>query len=352
MTRRTCRSLLITLFFLQMVVAIVWINAKRPRILVMHSYNMDYVWTRDVDVGLQRVLNVQSWIAVRYHYMNTYRESNPERLRRAGIAARQAIDDYRPNVVILVDDNAQELAGKYYVHDPSLKIVFAGVNGAVTPYGYDNAPNVTGIVERKPVAAIKEVITLLSRSMGKNLERGDKIRALMFVDTTLSTLRDAEYVGSFDWKPISYLGMRRFADFESWKTAILQLGQQTDFLLVGGYRNLRRRLDSGSDEPFVPAAEVMEWTQKNAAAIVIGTNFFNTEDGAMLSVGVSPYEQGETAAALARKIIEQKVIPQSIPVQTSTQYLVACRKSTLAGRRVEIPHILEAFARATDNYFE
>ena len=95
----------------------------------------------------------------------------------------------------------------------------------------------------------------------------------------------------------------------------------------------------------------MEWTEENSPVPVIGTNPFNTEDGAMLSVGVSPYEQGETMAEMARMIIEKGVAPKAIPIRTSHQYVVAFRKSALERRHMKVPQIFEAFARATENYY-
>ena len=119
------------------------------------------------------------------------------------------------------------------------------------------------------------------------------------------------------------------------------------FVLVGGYRKLPK--SPGSAE-FVNAKEVMTWTEANSPVPVIGMNTFNSEEGAMLSVGVSPYEQGEVAATMAIKLIEGVDI-KSLPIQTSSQYVVAVRKSALDARNISIPEVFEAYARASNNYF-
>ena len=72
----------------------------------------------------------------------------------------------------------------------------------------------------------------------------------------------------------------------------------------------------------------------------------------MLSIGVSPYEQGGTAARMARNIIEDRKAPNKIPYVTSRQYVVSFRRSALERRNLQVPKIFEAFARATDNYYE
>lgn len=342
---------LMAAFFVTMVGAIVWANNERPRLLVLHSYATDYAWTRDVNVGLRRVLDRQSWISVRYHYMDTKSTSDQALLRRASIAARDQIERLRPDVLIAMDDYAQDLAAKYFANVPGYRIVFGGLNGSIEPYGYDKASNVTGILERKPVAAIKEVVTILSQTAGRDPEKGARVRVMLLADRTISTRRDAAYLKTFDWRPLIYREPRFVTDFEAWKKEVLAIDKATDFLLVGGYRQLKRRPDSDPKERYVRPEEVMRWTEAHSPVPVIGANPFNTEDGAMLSVGVSPYEQGETMAEMARMIIEKGVAPRDIPIRTSSQYVVAFRKSALERRNMKVPQIFEAFARATENYY-
>lgn len=250
--RNKITAVLMAGFFLTLVVSALNINIHRPNILVLHSYDTSYIWTRDLNAGLKRGLDGQSWIQTRYHYMNTKKKSDPGHLRRASIAARKAIDDGKPDVIIAFDDYAQQLAGSYYVNHPDIKIVFAAVNGGVETYNYIGADNVTGIYERKPVAAIKETITLLSKAIGKDIDGGDQVRIALLGDTTLSAKRDEDYVGSYQWAPLVYTGAFTIADFEQWKTTVFGLATKVDFIMVGGYRKLKRLPDSGPKEEFVP----------------------------------------------------------------------------------------------------
>lgn len=352
MMRRKITALLMSIFFISLITAIVIVNVNRPRILVLHSYDKSYAWTREINVGLTRALESQSWIQVRYHYMNTKKKSGPEHLRRAGIAARKAINDIQPDVVIAIDDYAQKLVGSKFVNDQNVQIVFAGVNGSAKPYGYLDAKNVTGIYERKPVEAIREAIMLLAPALGKDLERGDTVSTTMVADTTLSAQRDGDFISSYNWAPVIYKKAHFVKHFDEWKETIQRVSKEVDFIMVGGYRKLKRSATSGPKEKYVPHDEVMRWTEKNSAAPVIGINVFNTEDGAMLSVGVSPYEQGGSAAKMARQIIDKKITANKIPIKTSQQYVVSFRRSALDRRKLAVPKIFEAFARATDNYFD
>ncbi len=334
--------LLMTLFFLAGAVIAVVFNVGKPTLLVLHSYGDDYVWTREVDVGLRRVLGSASGINVHYHYMHTKRFGDREALRRAGIAARDAIDRIGPDVLLAIDDSAQLLAARFYVDHPSLRIVFAGLNGGVEEYGYDKAANVTGILERKPAKALKELLLALARDKG--IARPS---TLYLADTTHSAALDGQHLAGFDWGEVNYRPARFVSDFQAWQQAIHELSDELDFLLVGGYRQLQR---SPTDPRLVPATEVMAWTEAHATMPVIGMNAFNTEDGATLSIGVSPYEQGEWAARTALAILAGTAANR-IPMVESTQYVVAVRRSALERRGLNLPTVYEAFARATNNFF-
>jgi hypothetical protein len=351
MTRHTVKLALMATFFAMLVGLVLHSNINRPRILVLHSYHPEYPWTMMVEEGLRRGLDRHSWIQVRHHYMDTKRRSNAEHLRRAGAAARAAIEKTDPDVVIAVDDYAQLLAARHYVNHPKIKIVFAGVNGGVEKYGYEGAENVTGIFERKPVVAIRETIELLMRAAGR--EVGDRTtRVALLSDATLSSGLDADHLARADWAMLNYAGHRQVTDFEAWKAEVGALSASADFILIAGYRKLKARLDAGPREVSVSAAEVMRWTERHATVPAIGINVYSTGDGAMLSIGPSGYHQGSTAARMAEKIIEGGIKPRDIPFETSRQYLVSYRASSLERHKFAVPAVFEAFARATGNYHD
>src|SRR5262249_2168450 len=114
-------------------------------------------------------------------------------------------------------------------------------------------------------------------------------------------------------------------------------------------RRLRR---SSNDRSLVPAREVMDWTAAHAPLPVVGVNSFFVEDGGMLAIATSPFEQGETAARMARRIIDRGVAPTTIPVASTRQDIVLARAGMLAQHGLTLPPLYEAFARATNNYFE
>ena len=65
-----------------------------------------------------------------------------------------------------------------------------------------------------------------------------------------------------------------------------------------------------------------------------------------------PNTQGEVADKMALDIILKKKRSKEITVQVSQQYIISLRKSALKRRDIRVPAILEAFARATNNYYD
>ena len=178
---------------------------------------------------------------------------------------------------------------------------------------------------------------------------GDRrIRARFLGDTSHSVKRDAEYLASFDWAPVDYQGGVFVDSFSQWQESVREIGKNVDFLLVGGYRKLHKDGEKG----FVPPKQVMSWTEANSPVPVIGMNVFNTTDGAMLSVGVSPYEQGEAAAEIAFHLLHDGWPISQLPIRTSQQYVISIRKNALDQRGLKLPKIFEAFSRATNNYYD
>lgn len=347
MNKITISRFLSLSFLLAMISFAVVFNVLKPRVMILHSYHSDYAWTRDIDVGLRRVTDGWTNYAVNWHYMDTKKHNDPRWLNRAGIIARRAIDQVDPHVLIAVDDLAQELAAKYYVNHPHIQIVFAGVNGEIAPYGYVGAKNVTGIYERKQLAAVQEAILALE---SKKTDAKLHPRVLYLLDPSPSMQKDRSFVDQFDWQPLLYTGSLVANDFEHWQQIVLKLADRNiDYLLIANYRKLPH---SSSDTSLAKPQEVMEWTEMHSPIPVIGVNVFNVEDGGMLSVGVSPYEQGEVAAKMAQRILREKVHASAIPTVFNKLSVVAIRKQAMQRRGIQLPAVYEAFGRATAHYIE
>lgn len=315
-------------------------NMGKPKVLILHSYGPDYAWTRDVDTGLRRGLGDARRYSLRWHYMDLKRHPWPASRKAAGVQARRIIDEWKPELVIAVDDDAQQYAAKYYVNRPDIRIVFAGVNGSIEPYGYDKARNVTGVLERPPVQALRDALLLASGSRPP--------RIVEISDDSESVRRDHEFMNKADWAPAIRTGSELVGTWPAWQRAILAAAGKADVIVTVNYRQLRR---SEHDARLMPPEEVVRWTVEHAPVPVVGINGFFVEEGGMLAIAKSPFEQGEDAAAMARRILDEGIPAGDIPVETPRQFVVLMRPRLMARHGLRLPEIYEAFARATNNYF-
>lgn len=320
-----------------------WHNVHKPSILVLHSYDPGYAWVRDINTGLGRSFERGYLYRVRWYYMDTKRHPSPEFKASAGVAARNMIARTRPDVVIAIDDDAQQYAARHFVGDPRITIVFAGVNREAADYGYAGAANVTGILERIPLEAMREA--LASASGGR--APGKPLRIAYLGDRSATVDGDVAQLRRHDWAPLRLGAVRQVAGWPAWQAAVRALAASHDVLLVSGYRGLRR---SETDPRPVPASEVVAWTERHSAAPVISFNGFFTEDGGMLAIGTSPYEQGEVAGALALQAALGRRPGAALPVVTSRQFTVSMRGSLMTARGFTLPRVYEAAARTGDGY--
>jgi hypothetical protein len=335
------RLILICVFLAGATVVTVGYNLRKPRVLVLQSYDLGYPWTRDVSVGVRRVLDQHPDYAVRWFYMDTKRQPWKEFKENMGLAARQAIDRWKPNVVIAVDDDAQEFVTRHYANHADIGIVFAGVNGGVESYGFVGAGNVTGIFERKDLPAIKEALLALRWPRSAS----GPLRLVHLGDKSSSVEQDDRYIRDFDWRPLINLPSRRLGTFDEWKRAVADVQDKADFILTTNYRKIGR---SATDGRLVAPDEVVAWTLANSRVPVLGTNGFFVEDGGELAIGTSPFEQGEVAARMAIALLQGQAA-NSIPHASTRQFVVYMRSARLHRRGIELPPLYEAFARATNN---
>lgn len=282
---------------------------------------------------------------MRWFYMDTKRHPWQDYKVNAGKAVQKLITSWQPTVVIAVDDDAQEYAMRYFANRPQVKIVFAGLNGEPETFGYDKASNVTGILERKPYAALKETLLLITAA-----RPGTRPPRILFLgDTSESVRQDAAAFAKFDWAPIVVLDQRFANTFDDWKDAVAFAAKhQADFIVTANYRKILRNPGA---KILVPHREVVQWTETHSRVPLLGTNAFYVEDGGMLAVATSPYEQGEAAAAMALQLLRNGKPARAIPMQSTQHFVIALRASSLQQWGIKLPAVYEAAARASANFY-
>ena len=346
------------LFVLGTLALAVMHNLTQKRVLVLHSYDASYSWTRDVSVGLQRVLDTYPEWLVRWHYMDLKRRPWPEAREASAAQARRVVEDFKPDVVIAIDDDAQALVGKYFVNHPRIKWVFAGVNGGVEDYGYVGAKNVTGVFERKQLAAVRDAV-LAGHPAARGARGRHDLRIMHLGDQSHSVSLDDEGIRTFDWRPLRYTGSKLLKTYAQWQAAVLAAGESSDVLFISNYRRLVRqdckvdKVENCVDDfRLVSPREVVAWTEINSPVPLIGGNGFYVEDGGMFALGPSGFEQGTEAARLAIQLIAQEAEAGTLMQISTREFVVFMRPSQMAIHDFRLPYLYEAFARAMNNYYD
>jgi hypothetical protein len=332
----------ICIFCCEIAGLLLWGGIARQRILILHSYDPGYAWTRGVDAGLEAGLGKRWNLSVRRHYLDTKRHPWPDFKETAGRSARTLIGTWHPDVIIAVDDDAQEYVARHYRDDPTTAVVFAGVNREAADYGYDHASRVTGILERVPLPAVQEGLEALTIA-----ERPAPRRIFFIGDTSESVAGDARWIGDHDWSPLHLVGSRLVGDLPAWDAAVDAASACADLILVTNYRGVVRR--PGCTD-LVPPAEIIARSIQRSTIPVIGTNTFFIDDGGSLAIATSPGEQGRMAARLALDILDRGIAPNQLPLNHTQECVIAMDAARMHAAGLRLPLVYTAAARASGNY--
>ena len=340
----TVEGLLVGIFVLVSVGLFVWYNASKPRIVILHSFEENDPWVQDINTGIRRVLQDRSMYRLHWYYMDSKSQNSVQGLAAAGTNARAAIDKINPDILIALDDDAQQYAARYYINHPHVKVVFGGIDHDPGDYHYDLANNVTGVVERLPLAAIREALLAIPRF--QKLQRPFRLGLLS--DASGSVLGEAQQWENFDWGPVEVVPPQQAANWDEWQEKLDILGLQADVIVLSGYRTIRRT--EGGLKP-IPADQIVQWTEAHSAVPVISYQGQFAHEGGMLTIGTSPLEQGEDAASMALEILRDGHDPSQIPVRYSRQFVVGMKQSVMERRGIVLPKVYEVAARAAGRYY-
>ena len=324
---------------------------EKKRILVLHSYHPEYAWTRDITLGWKRQVDVGNKGTIRYHYMDTKRFPDPESKKKAAISALNLIQRWRPNIIVTIDDDAQILVGTKFVDDPSVSIVYAGVNNDPAKYGYFKANNVYGVKENLVLTPFREALDQHQRIKGSD----DSVRIAHISDWSSFSRSVSESVRSFNWGKHKLSFSLECQTFDEWKQALLRANDEADVVFITNYHTLlpvsRLQVDAEKKVRTVSGPDVIRWAVDNVEKPMFGAWGFLVEDGGMMSLSVSPFEQGEKAAELTNALIDGEFIPKDRRHLLNNEVLVFLRPKRMHKWEWTMPNIYSSFARATGNLY-
>ncbi len=278
----------------------------RKKVLYVDSYNIDYPWIRDLMESMLGEFSIEmdenggfdgseGLVALKVFHMDTKNNKDRDYIIAAAQRARTIIEEWQPDVVIASDDNASKYLIAPYYRGSSLPVVFCGINGDSSVYGFP-AENITGMEEFKLVDQLIEELTRFAR--------GDKAGILMA--DNLSAHREVE---EFE-KLLGYPLTKEFArSYKEWERLFITMQQDLDILLIGALDGL-----SGWDHDLSLLGNFVE----NETRIPTGSWLDWLNGIVLITLAEKASEMGEWAASAALKILNG-TSPSEIPVVRNKQ---------------------------------
>lgn len=309
-------------------------RVHKPRVFILHSYHEHLPWVERVNQGIRHVFKDKPYISLRYFYMDTKRRSSPVYLQRISKAVLSAIHAWKPDVLITFDHDAQNLIGQNLDHFKNINIIMGSITDSKNWQEYDKQPNITGITEKIPVAAIREVLSLIFRQ-----ER--RIYYLSDDSNTAKTLE--KNMLSQNWGSYELVDHKRVNTFNEWKEAVREADKNADILLVSVYHSIK------DGRKKVNTRHLVSWMNQNIHIPVVGVYESFILDGGMISIAISGLEQGYSAGWLAFNLIEKKINIKDIPTLHGKTFSLFINKNELLKRfpQAQIPIILDIFSKSS-----
>ena len=324
-------------------------HENRPRVLIVHSYSPSVGSVKEFEKGVRKITDTRFYLSLNTHYMDTLSSATIHFRIAAGEQVKKAIKRIEPHVVVFVGDEAQEFAGKSYLKQDKIRIIFAGIKNKFDVYGYKPGENISGVIEKNMTHTLYQ--TLKDIRVGKNMKVIKRITFLC--DASPESKISQSKLIDFDWKDIALVDTVIVNNFQDWKKAVKSLEIESDCLLVSDCRSLKETVDSNIEE-FIDSEKVMQWTAKNTKNPILVLDGVLVQEGADIGVSPSAYMAGVEAAKMAFSYLEKSNKNQgSSPHQigTSELFSIFLNSERLKVTETTVPSIYTSLSSEADNYF-
>ena len=299
----------------------------QKRILVVSSYHREYLWSQDTNAGvvsallelgyLENVAQGETFsrdgllhtpkLILKKLWMDTKRKRGKSQIKQTVASIIKAIDSFKPDLVLLGDDNATNYIGNHYV-DTDLPLVFWGVNGNPMKYGLLDSiekpgHNVTGVYQ---AGYLKEGLHTLLKIM-------PEIKSIAILTDDSPTGRaNAKNLARLDWSgqaPIEIIEMAVTNSYEEWQQKALELQHKADAFSLLNHNTLKDK-----DGRSIDQMEAGAWYLNNIKKPDLGHIKGSVIEGLLCAVDDSGFKQGYEAVKIAHRILAGQEDPANIAV--------------------------------------
>jgi len=276
------------LFFLLVLITTLWSCTKEraKKVFVVFSYHPEFSWVISENGGIDEVFEGKK-LEVERFYMDTKRKTGLEWMKQVSDSAIARIETFKPDVLMVFDDNACEWVAKHYVNT-DLPVVFAGMNNEPSDYGFP-AENVTGVIERIP---FYDIISFLKTLV-------PEVQSVAFISDDSPTSEGIEDNLKELELPVDVAEIVATNDFREWKAKIVEWQDKVDAIGVLTFNTITDTLTGESLKP----EKVIDWIVENNKIPDFASFEFGVEYGLLCGATSPASAQSIVAAEMALKIL-------------------------------------------------
>jgi ABC-type uncharacterized transport system substrate-binding protein len=309
--------------------SIVYGAPKKKRIFVVSSYHKEYLWSQSTQQGLTEAMLKYGYLdntqqineftandfvesakaVVKKDWMDTKRKNSIHEIAEMTRRIMKAIHEFRPDLVLLGDDNAANYIGNQLL-DTKIPAVFWGINGLPLKYGLvdsmDNpGHNITGVWQ---AGYHKESLEFLH-----DLIPHAKTFAVLACDseTSRANIKQIRALAHSSKLPLQLVDIVATNSFTEFKNRALALAQKVDAFFVLNHDTLKD--DQGNH---VDMLVVGKWYLENIQKPEASHEDQFVREGMLLTANDSGYNQSFMAFEMAYDILEQGLNPSSMRTKT------------------------------------
>lgn len=295
--------------------------SSAKKCLYVSSYHRAMEWNAIIEKTI--IDGLKNECTVKSFFMDTKRRNSEEEKKQAALNAKKTIEDWKPDIVLVSDDNAVKYLLMKYYRDSKIPFGFCGVNWSVKEYQlpYTNATGMIEVNAIRPLA--EETVKILPQARsGSCITEGN--------ETGLKVCN--RFKRSFRRYKIK-INTEMIKDYDVWKKSFIKAQETSDFIilpLIHGINNF----DVDDARKFVK-----EHSKKFSISV-----YDWMADFAVLSFTNSAAEQGSYLVNIAKTVFAGKDI-RTIPIISNRKWDIWINESLVKATNSSMPLYLLQKAR-------
>jgi ABC-type uncharacterized transport system substrate-binding protein len=318
---------------------------EAKRVYIAASYEKNHICGGPQEEGIIKGFNKTGWfegmnLKIKRYYMDTKRKNTTSEAmkKEANIVFRQ-IKEFKPEVLVVLDDNAFREVALPLAGGKDLPIVFSGINGQPESYNAKKrfmdkrerpGGNITGVYEKLYV--VRSVIVMQSAITGL---KGKKIVGITDYSPTGNALT-AQFEIELKSKPRN-IGweLKKVKDWQEYTSLIKKLNDDKE---IGAIYPVALSLKV-SDTITYTAPEIFKWTVENSRKPEMALNYFFAKIGLFGGAAVDFKAMGLLAGKKAGQILNGEKAG-NLAIEDAPDYAIVFNLKRAKELAIDIPHPL------------